>query len=170
MTTGTAIIAILFVESLLVVPSCGETPPAGRSIQMKPLVAVPKIPQQEAVSIAETFVINNGYTDVMPAKTGQISVEGIDSSDSSRRLSDRFNTLRRHACGTIGRNIWSRREGWTVVFCFNKENFEKLQVYPKLAPMLETHGRPVVMEPDGSGIRVLHEDVLLNHPEMKRLN
>lgn len=163
-------LALFFIGSLVAISSCGEASPSNPPPPVKPIAVVPKIPQEEAIRIAEQFVMNNGYTDVVPPAGGPVSTEGIDSSDPARRLSERFNSLNRHACGIIGRNIRSRGEGWTVVFCFNKDKYLKLKVYPQLAPMLDSRGRPLVMEPDGSGIRVLHEDVLLSQPEMKHLD
>jgi hypothetical protein len=163
------LVVLCAVGSLVAGESCGEVSPSKPPPSIKPIVVVPKIPEQKAVVLAEQFVQANGYTDVVPPEGTPIATEGVDSADPAQRQSERFNSLKRHACGVIGRNIRSRNDGWTVVFCFNKEKYEKLKVYPQLAPMLENRGRPLVMEPDGSGIRVLHEDVLLSQPEMKRL-
>jgi hypothetical protein len=162
-------VVLCAIGSLIVVDSCGEVSPSKPPPSIKPIAVVQKIPEEKAVSIAEEFVQANGYTDFVPLEGAPISTEGIDSADPAQRQSERFNSLKRHACGVIGRNVRSRNDGWTVVFCFNKEKYIKLKVYPQLAPMLESRGRPLVMEPDGSGVRVLHEDVLLNQPEMKRL-
>jgi hypothetical protein len=128
----------------------------------------PRLSQAAAVDLAETFVAENGYTDLPPTKRGAaLSRESVDDSDPEARLRARANTLKRKACGVMAEGTGRSEDGWTVVFCYNQE---RLRGDVELINLTTNRGRAVVMAPDGSDMRVLHVEIVLDAPGLRRLN
>ena len=108
--------------------------------------------QAEAVALAEQFIEQNGYTDLPPDKT-KLSYETIEwESNVDKMLEQRHDTLERNAYGfRSGRR--GREPGWTVVFRFKHPG----------DPQMESTGRAVTMNLDGSKPRVEHVDFILKY-------
>ncbi len=108
--------------------------------------------QSEAVALAQQFITQNGYTDLPPDKT-KLSYETIEwESNVDKMLAQRHDTLERNAYGfRSGRK--GREAGWTVVFRFK---------HPR-DPRMESKGRAVTMNLDGSKPRVEHVDFILRY-------
>ncbi len=100
--------------------------------------------QSEAVQLAETFIIENGYTD-LPATTGKLVPESLqfewDNKDAV--VQDRHDMLERKAVDSGG----GKDTGWSVVFRY-AHNPDK------------NRGRVVTLNSDGSNIRIQHQDVI----------
>jgi len=117
--------------------------------------------EAEAIRLAEQFVLENGYTDLPPTQDrSKLSYESIDSTDPDVILKTRYNTLERNAWAVRGGD--ARRHGWTIVFRYNRDNEEYRRIIPDYQKQVETTGRAVTMEADGSGIRMQHQDFLLS--------
>jgi hypothetical protein len=127
------------------------------------------VSETEAVRRAEAFVIANGYTDLPATKAGEeLSRESIDDTAPSDRLEKRHNLLRRPACGVMRGTFPGGDPGWTVVFCYNPDNPTAREASPDFDKAVRELGRPVVMDPDGSALRMLHLQVLLDAPGLRR--
>jgi hypothetical protein len=106
--------------------------------------------ESAAVEKAEGFVIRNGYT-IWPEFNNKISFESVEwSTDTTRLLERRHNTLRTKAYG-VRHGRKGNAPGWTVVFR-RKNGYE-------------AGGRAVTMNLDGSEIRMEHTDFRLNAVE-----
>lgn len=101
--------------------------------------------QSEAVQLAETFIVENGYTD-LPATKGKLSPETMEFywDDTDAMLRHRHGTLERKAVSVSGGKV----AGWTVVF------------RPAHDPNGD-QGRAVTMNFDGSNMRMQHQEVTL---------
>ena len=108
--------------------------------------------QSEAVTLAEQFIAQNGYTDLPPDKT-KLTHETIEwESNTDRMLEQRHDTLERRAYGVrSGRK--GREPGWTVVFRYKHPNDGRMR----------STGRAVTMNLDGSEPRVEHVDFILRY-------
>ncbi len=107
------------------------------------------INEDEAVKIAENFIIENGYTDLPPTdnKTKIVfeSIEGY--SDLEELLKFRQNTLQKKAYGILkGRK--NNPEGFMVIFLYTEGKNKET-------------GRAVTMNTEGKNIRVEHADIFL---------
>jgi len=119
-------------------PSPPPPPHAARSISKA-------LTQSEAVQLAETFIIENGYTD-LPATRAKLAPESMEfySDDTDAMLLHRHDTLERKAESVTG----GSGAGWTVVFRYAHQSAEE-------------RGRAVTMNSDGSNLTVQHQEVLL---------
>ena len=108
--------------------------------------------QSEAVSLAERFIAQNGYTDLPPDKS-KLTHETIEwESDIDKTLQHRHDTLERRAYGVqSGRK--GRESGWTVVFRYKHPG----------GRLMRSNGRAVTMNIDGSEPRVEHVDFILRY-------
>jgi len=108
--------------------------------------------QSEAVALAEQFIAQNGYTDLPPDKT-KLTHETIEwESDVDTMLQQRHDTLERSAYGfRSGRK--GSEQGWTVVFRYKHPGDRRMQ----------SNGRAVTMNLDGSKPRVEHVDFILRY-------
>jgi hypothetical protein len=118
-----------------------------------------KVSLNEAVRLAEQFIVWNGYTDLPPTKNlPELTPEAFDRSDDRKEwLKQRYNTLERKAFAYAkhGRG----EPGWTIVFRFK-------------GPPKSPYGRAVSMNLYGSELSVVHQDAILNGftPLNKRAN
>ena len=114
-----------------------------------------EITQEEAIKIAEKFIIENGYTDLPPTDDKKkIVFESIEwNSDLEEMLKGRHNTLQKKAYGILkGRK--GNTEGFTVVFLYVDGSIKKT-------------GRAVTMDLDGNNLRVEHVDIFLKAVKKK---
>jgi hypothetical protein len=100
-----------------------------------------------AILRAEAFIAENGYTDSPPAQIKKVldleSTEWANKSDEIQR--QRFNTLNRHAIG-IRRSRRGESDGWSIAFDYTNSSVTR------------ENCRVVTMNPDGTSIRVEHQD------------
>jgi hypothetical protein len=112
--------------------------------------------EAEAIHIAEQFVAENGYTDLLPNQDRtQLSSESLDSAEIDQRLRQRYNTLERKAYAVGNGDV--REYGWTIVFRYNQRSDDKEDEEP-----IKEVGRAVTMDADGSNIKMQHQDIFLN--------
>ena len=115
------------------------------------------ISKQAAVRLAEAFVAGNGYTNLPSEKLKpELDMESIEwaamlghgsETDKRRRILDmRFNSLQSKAIG-VRRDHYDGRAHWSVAFDFVNPRWRK-----------EAICRVVIMDLDGSHIRVEHKD------------
>jgi hypothetical protein len=112
-----------------------------------------KISGDEAIKIAENFIIENGYTD-LPAITEEKKVvfESIEwTSDVKEILKGRHNSLQKKAYG-FRKGRKNSDKGFTVVFQYVSKTTRKT-------------GRAVTMDLDGKNIRVEHVEIFLKAVE-----
>jgi hypothetical protein len=104
--------------------------------------------EQQAKSIAEQFIKNQGYTSApSPLPKDEIVFESIEwEVGVDEILKSRRGTLEPEAVGAI-----QSEEGWIVGFR-----------YANAPPEADT-GRGVTMDRYGQHMRVMHEDLLLSH-------
>ena len=115
-------------------------------------------PEARAVRTAEEFIIQNGYTDLPPAKD-KLSYETVEMASSVEEMLEwRQNTLVRKAYGVMYRGRMGTKGGWTVVFRINPRNGKEWDVW----------GRAVTMDKDFKNIRVEHKMFPLSNVD-KRL-
>ena len=119
-----------------------------------PTAALPqRIDAKQAVRIAEQFIRENGYTDIVPSDPGSIEPESIEfAAEGEDRLANRHDTLRPEALGYRmgGRN---NPMGWTVGF--------------ELVKPLEDPdvGRAVTMGEHGEDVMIQHMGFSLRNLE-----
>ena len=115
-----------------------------------------EVTEAQAVRLAEQFIAQNGYTDLLPDKEG-LTYESIEwTRDADKILQTRRDTLERRAYG-IARNRKDDSPGWTVVFRYK----------PPAYPEMRDSGRAITMNIDGSDIRVEHVDFILSAVDKK---
>lgn len=114
--------------------------------------------EADAIRVAERFVEENGYTDLAPADKTKLSFESLDAADPEERLKHRYNTLERKAYCVGGGS--PGKYGWTIVFHYNANN----EIYRQIIPNFDQQvaGRAVTMSPDGSNIKMQHQDIYLS--------
>lgn len=126
---------------LLLLTSCDR---GGQNIRR------PLLKADDAVVKAEKFVRANGYTARKVWDTSALQPESIEFLPRHEWPSFRHNSLMPRACGWLsGRK--GDEPGWTVVFRYS----HRLSARPDI-------GRAVTMDPDGSEIRIEHEDIALS--------
>ena len=111
-----------------------------------PCVYSEELRQPQAIELAETFILENGYTDAPREEIKErLDFESLEwMVDRQQLLQQRFDSLRREAIG-----IRPRRRGgpgWSVAFAFVHHGAHRCRV--------------VTMNPDGTQIRIEHVDGL----------
>jgi hypothetical protein len=116
------------------------------------LFALPKaqaneLLQQEALGVAERFVVENGYTDASRERIKkQLVLENIElSSNTEEILRQRFNSLKAKAIG-LRKKHRRYSDGWSVAFEYVG------------AESNSSHCRIVTMKLDGTELRIEHVD------------
>jgi hypothetical protein len=113
-----------------------------------------------AVNIAQTFVVDNGYTDLPVQDKSKVIYEFTDFFGSDIALRARKNTLEPKAYRAIrgGRTT----DGWTVIFRYNPGNSDLRRVMPEYENHIRRFGRAVTMDSMGAPVRIEHQDFLLD--------
>ena len=129
-----------------------------------------KITEKQAVSIAEKFIAENGYTASYPGSKQLVrdlltlpgTVEAIEAQERSLR----HNTLEPKAYGVTSRA--KSGPGWTVVFQYSTEVRTKYGMSDrnKCTDQCEV-GRAVTMDEFGHEIHVQHVDIFLKAARRK---
>jgi hypothetical protein len=111
-----------------------------------------KLTENEAITLAEQFVAQNGYTDA-PANKSKIAYESLERyTDIDKMLDFRKNTLKRKAYGICHKA--KRQRGWTIVFEFKNPNSQTSDEKPV--------GRAITMDEFGDKIKMEHCDFFLS--------
>ena len=109
----------------------------------------------QAVTLAESFIATNGYTDLPPSKSG-LRHESIETeSDPDKILQQRHNTLERKAYAAMSEGSGPARR-WIVAFRYTRSFDSKI-------------GRAVTMGLDGGNIKMEHQDIFLDSLAKVRL-
>ena len=148
------LICTLFLTCSCASFSCSQLPISDAQINSPTPQAHPSIPQQltesQAIELAEKFVAQNGYTDLLPSKEN-LSYESIEwESNVDVMLKNRSDTLEKKAFGLTPRRK-NDAPGWTVVFRYAHPSDSSAK----------KNGRAVTMDVDGSDLRVEHVDFIL---------
>ena len=111
-------------------------------------MAADPLTAEQAVAKAEEFVLANGYTDAESDKIKQeLEHESLERASSRDEiLKARFNTLQRRAIGV--RRGAQQGAGWSVAFDYVEPHKSEDRAACRV----------VTMKPDGSDMRVEHQD------------
>lgn len=121
---------------------------------------------EEAVYLAECFIIQNGYTDLPPiADKSKLTPENLFPGTDEEGLKMRHNSLERKAY-SYERDNELYGGSWVVMFRYksrpNPADFYNGKLYES--------GRAVVMDFYGKRLRVQHSDYPLTMPNAKIIN
>ena len=114
------------------------------------------VTQEQAIKLAEQFIIENGYTN-LPADKLKLSYELFDSYENNidSILSIRHNTLLPKAfC------ISENPDRWNVGFLLTTVDLSKLDSAQLKSNL---HGRAVIVMKDGNCIRIAHKNPAFSH-------
>jgi hypothetical protein len=113
--------------------------------------------QEQAVKIAERFIIDNGYTS-LPADKSKLNYELLDQLGENNLdsiLKWRHNTLQLKAfC------ILEDEDKWDIGFLSTKVDLSKLD---SIQRQKNLRGRSIVVTKDGKEIRMEHKDPLFSY-------
>ncbi len=112
------------------------------------------ISRGEAVTVAEQFISDNGYTEAPAVKERYVPESLERTPEIDLILQGRRGTLEEKAYG-VSQGRRGSKSGWTVVFAFK-------QPCKGCNP---NNGRAVTMDSDGTNIRVEHVDFILSEVE-----
>jgi hypothetical protein len=116
------------------------------------------VTREQAIILAERFVINNGYTS-LPADTSKLSYELFDAYNESinSMLKERHNMLHPKAfC------ISEDDDRWDVGFLSTSINVSKLD---SISRQTDLSGRAIIVYKNGKEIRIAHKDPLFSRFE-----
>ena len=132
---------------------CAFTRPASR-----------KVSAEEAVLLAECFIIQNGYTDLPPMEDEtKLTPESVFPGTDEYGMQMRHDSLERRAYGIAADERYG--EGWTVLFRYRNKP-DEVEFYGETLTRI---GRAVTMDAHGERMRVEHSDQPLNTPGIQRL-
>ncbi len=119
---------------------------------------------EEAVYLAECFIIQNGYTDLPPiADKSKLTPENLFPGTDEEGLKMRHDSLERKAYGYERSEIYGG--SWVVMFRYksrpNPADFYNGKMYES--------GRAVTMDFFGRRLRVRHTDYPLSMPTLRKL-
>ena len=115
-----------------------------------------ELTKEQAVELAEQFIIDNGYTD-LPANRTKLIYELLDENDVDNVLARRKNTLRKKAfC------ISENEDRWDVGFLSTSVDLNKLDSEKRKTDL---SGRAVIVRKDGKEIRIAHKEPLFSYFE-----
>ena len=121
---------------------------------------------EEAVYLAECFVIQNGYTDLPPiADKSKLTPENLFPGTDEGGLKMRHDSLQRKAY-SYERDNELYGGSWVVMFRYTPRP-KTVEFYGEV---LNHIGRAVVMDFFGKRLRVQHSDYPLKMPEAKVIN
>lgn len=112
--------------------------------------------KEQAVKLAEQFIIDNGYTN-LPADKSKLSYELFDQYENNvdSILKRRHNTLQPKAfC------ISEDKDRWDVGFLSTGVDLSKLD---SIQRQTNLSGRAVIVMKDGKEIRIAHKDPLFSY-------
>jgi hypothetical protein len=121
---------------------------------------------EEAVYLAECFIIQNGYTDLPPiADKSKLTPENVFPLTDEEGLKMRHDSLERKAYSYERSELYGG--SWVIMFRF-KQHPELVERYGKKG--FETMGRAVVMDFFGKRVRIQHSNYPLTMPDAKVIN
>ncbi|MEZ5345839.1 MAG: hypothetical protein R2681_09825 [Pyrinomonadaceae bacterium] len=124
-----------------------------------------RLEPEEAVFLAECFIIKNGYTDLPPiSDKSKLTPENLYPGTDEEGLRMRHDSLERKAYSYYRSNIYGG--SWVVMFRY-KPHPDVVEFY---GDRLNDSGRAVIMDFFGNGIMVQHADYPLETPESKKLD
>jgi hypothetical protein len=124
--------------------------------------------EDEAITRAEEFIKDNGYTDLQPTEDkSRLVPESVFGGTDAEGLKLRHNTLEPKAYGIIQGG--KSGDGWYVIFRYNRKNREYKRLIPDYEQRTERWGRAVVMDRFGEKLKVEHQDIGLGSKRLKRI-
>ena len=121
-----------------------------------------EIDAEEAVLLAECFVIQNGYTDLPPtADKSKIVPESVWGFTDEEGMKMRHDTLERKAYSYYRSELYGG--SWVVMFRYKP----RPDIVKFLGDRFNNTGRAVVMDFEGKDLRIRHTDFPLETPEAK---
>jgi hypothetical protein len=124
-----------------------------------------RITAEEAVILAECFIIQNGYTDLPPMEDrSRLTPESVDPGTDERGMEMRHDSLERRAYGFMQGDIHG--DGWTIAFRYRRSP-DRVRYY---GDRLDVLGRAVTMDAYGRRMRVQHSDLFLTLPYLQKVN
>ncbi len=126
-----------------------------------------KLKASECIQLAECFIIQNGYTDLPPIEDkSKLTPESVYPGIDKYGMKMRHDSLERQAYGYWRGIRYS--DGWVIVFR-EKYKSEYANVSPNYEEHLKRNGRAVTMDAYGDHIRMEHQDIYLNFPELVKI-
>lgn len=120
---------------------------------------------EEAVYLAECFIIQNGYTDFPPvADKSKLTPENVFPGTDEEGMKTRRDSLERKAFSYYRSELYGG--SWVVMFRY-KPHPDVVKFY---GDALNYTGRAVTMDFYGKRLRVQHSDYPLRMPEAKIIN
>jgi hypothetical protein len=120
---------------------------------------------EEAVYLAECFIIQNGYTDLPPiADKSKLTPENVFPGTDEEGMKMRHDSLERKAYSYYRSELYGG--SWVVMFRY-KPHPDVVKFYGK---HFDYTGRAVVMDFFGKDVIVMHSDYPLRMPEAKIIN
>lgn len=112
--------------------------------------------QEQAITLAEKFLIDNGYTS-LPADKSKLSYELFDRYENNvdSILKRRHNSLQTKAF-CISEDV----DRWDVGFLYVSVDLSKLD---SIQRQTNLSGRAVIVMKDGKEIRIAHKEPLFSH-------
>lgn len=115
-----------------------------------------QLTKEQAIKLAEQFIIDNGYTNLLADKS-KLSYELFDQYENNVDgiLKRRHNTLQPKAfC------ISNDKDRWVIGFLDTNVDLSELN---SLQRQTNLSGRAVIVMKDGKEIRIAHKDPLFSH-------
>lgn len=124
-----------------------------------------EIVAEEAIHLAECFIIQNGYTDLPPmVDKSKLTPENVYPMTDEEGLKMRHDSLERQAYSYNITDTWGG--SWEIMFRY-KQHPKVTELY---GDSIDNLGRAVVMNFYGKNLRLLHTDQPLKMPEAKIIN
>ena len=115
-----------------------------------------ELTKEQAIELAEKFIIDNGYTN-LPANKTKLNYELLDENDVDKLIARRKNTLHKKAfC------ISENEERWDVGFLSTSVDLKNLDSEKRKSDL---SGRAVIVMKNGKEIRIAHKEPLFSYFE-----
>ena len=119
---------------------------------------------EEAIAVAECFILENGYTDRPPlGDKSKITPENVYPQTDEAGMKRRHDSLERRAYSYYQSE--GSNKNWQILFRYKP----KPEIVEYYGERLKTLARAVVMDQYGKDLRIMHSDQPLNLPQATRI-
>jgi carotenoid cleavage dioxygenase-like enzyme len=115
-----------------------------------------ELTKQQAIKLAEQFIIDNGYTNFTTNKT-KLNSELLDEKKINNVLARRKNTLHKKAFCFL-----ENKDRWDIGFLSTSININKLD---SIKTQSNLSGRVIIVPKNGKEIRIAHKEALFSYFE-----
>lgn len=131
--------------------------------------AAQKITKEQAVKLAEQFIVDNGYTAVVPKKVKRLAPELLDFNKGyDFQIQVRHDSLKPRAVAVWNGN--REGKGWSVAFRFTESSIAESRKTKyldangkEIAPPPERDmGRVIIMDEFGKHCMIMHKELFLD--------